>query len=124
MAAAATAIGGVLHGPAAADGWPGDVRYAVVFVVLQVTMGAAFGALAGDTPVALSAFLLAPTVFAMLAAEVLGSYASWFDIFEAYGRLSSDHPAEDLARTLTSIALWVVLPATVGLARSLRREVK
>ena len=32
MAAAATAIGGGLHGPASFDGWAGDVRYALIFV--------------------------------------------------------------------------------------------
>ena len=124
MAAAATAIGGGLHGPASFAGWPGDVRYALIFGGLQVTMGAAFGAVAANTPVALSAFLLAPTFWAMLADGVLGQAAAWFDIFEAYGRLSSDTPTQDVAQTLSAIAVWVVLPAAVGLARSLRREVR
>jgi ABC-type transport system involved in multi-copper enzyme maturation permease subunit len=124
MAAAATAIGGAVHGPASFDGWLGDVRYAVVFVLLQVTMGAAFGALAANTPVALSAFLLAPTLWTMLATNVLRSAAGWLDIFEAYGRLASDAPTDELAKTLSAVAVWVVAPAAVGLVRSLRREVE
>jgi hypothetical protein len=124
MAAAATAIGGGLHGPASFDGWAGDVRYSLIFVLLQVTMGAAFGAVAANTPVALSAFLLAPTLWAMLADSVLGSAAAWFDIFEAYGRLSSETPTQDLDQTITAVAVWVVLPAAIGLVRSLRREIK
>lgn len=124
MAALAVTIGGAMHGPADFTGWAGDIRYAIVFVVLQVTMGAAFGALAANTPVALSAFLVAPTVWAMLADSVLQSASGWLDIFEAYGRLSSDQPLDDIAQTLTAVAVWVVLPAAVGLRLSLRREVK
>jgi ABC-type transport system involved in multi-copper enzyme maturation permease subunit len=124
MAAAACAIGGTLHGPADFDGWIGDIRYALIFVALQVTMGAAFGALAANTPVALSAFLLAPTLWTMLADSVLKSAAGWFDIFDAYGRLSSDQPLDDIAQTLTAIAVWVVVPAAIGLGGSMRREIK
>lgn len=124
LAAAGCALAGALHGPADMSGWPGDVRYAVIFVVLQVTMGAAFGALASNTPLALSAFLLAPTVWTMLADSVLRSAATWFDIFDAYGRLSSDHPLDGGAKTLTAVSVWVVAPAVVGLVLSLRREVK
>lgn len=124
LAAAATAIAGGLHGQPDVAGWPGDVRYAATFVVLQVTMGAAFGALAANTPVALSAFLLAPTLWAMLAAGALRKIAGWLDIFEAYGRLSSDEPMDDIAKTLTAVAVWVALPAAIGLIRSLHREIK
>ena len=124
MAAGACAIGGIVHGPADFSGWLGDVRYAAIFVVLQVTMAAAFGALAANTPAALSAFLLAPTLWAVLAQGALRPVAGWLDIFEAYGRLSSDRPLDEIGRTLTAIAVWVVVPAAIGLARSLRREIK
>lgn len=124
IAALAVTIGGAMHGPADFAGWAGDIRYAFVFVVLQVTMGAAFGALAANTPVALGAFLMAPTVWAMLAASVLQSASGWLDIFEAYGRLSSDRPLDDIAQTSTAVLVWVVVPAAIGLQRSLRREVK
>ncbi len=124
LAAGVCALGGALHGPADFTGWAGDVRYAVVFVLLQVTMGAAFGALAANTPVALSLFLLAPTLWAMLASGPLRAVAGWLDIFEAYGRLSSDQPLDGMSRTVTAIAVWIVLPAVTGLIRSLRREVK
>ena len=124
LAVAATAVGGGLHGPAPFGGWLGDVRDAVVFVVLQVTMGVAFGALAANTPVALSAFLLAPSVWTMLAAGALRPVAAWFDIFAAYGRLSSDRPLDDLGRTAVAVLVWVAVPAGVGLVRSLRRDVR
>ena len=57
MAAAATAVGGLVHGDANFAGVPADVRAAVIIVVLQVTMAAAFGALAAQTAVALVAYL-------------------------------------------------------------------
>lgn len=43
---------------------------------------------------------------------------------DAYGRLSSDHPLDGGAKTLTAASVWVVAPAVVGLVLSLRREVK
>jgi ABC-type transport system involved in multi-copper enzyme maturation permease subunit len=124
LAATAVAIGGAAHGPADYSGWLGHARYAVIFVLLQVTMGAAFGALAANSTVALSAFLLAPTMWAMLAQSAFKPIAGWLDIYEAYGRLSSDLPLDDVAQTMTAVAVWVVLPAGVGLARSLYREIK
>ncbi len=124
MAAAACAVAGGLHGPADFSGWAGDVRYAAIFVVLQVTMGAAFGALAANTPAAIAAFLLAPTLWAMLAPGALRAVAGWLDIFEAYGRLSSDKPLDSLGQTAVAVTVWVVLPAIVGLVCSLRREIK
>ncbi len=124
IAAAAVAVAGTQHGPAHFAGWVGDVRYAMIFVLLQVTMAAAFGALCANTPIALSSFLLAPTLWVMLAAGPVRPVADWFDIFAAYGRLSSNHPLGGISRTLTAVAVWVVLPAAVGLTRSLRREIK
>jgi len=124
MALAATALGGALHGPADLTGAVGDVRGAVILVVLQVTMAAAFGALAANTPAAITAFLLAPTMWATASTQLLGGAAPWFDVFAAYDRLASDHPFGHLAQTGTAMAIWVALPAAVGLAVSLRREVK
>jgi hypothetical protein len=124
MAVGATALGGVLHGPADFSDVLGHVRGAAVMVVLQVTMAAAFGALAANTPAAITAFLVAPTVWATVSTSVLGAAAPWVDIFTAYDRLASAHPFGELGQTLTAMAIWVVAPAVVGLARSLRREVK
>jgi hypothetical protein len=46
------------------------------------------------------------------------------DVFDAHTRLSSAHAFDQWAKTLTSIAIWVVIPAVIGVARSIRREVK
>jgi ABC-type transport system involved in multi-copper enzyme maturation permease subunit len=123
MAAAATAIGGLIHGDASFAGAMGDIRTSLIIVVLQVTMAAAFGALAAQTAVALVAYLAAPTAWALVA-DGLQGVAPWFDVFTAYDQLSSSQPFDHLAQTLTAITVWVVVPSVVGIVRSLRREVK
>lgn len=120
----ATLIGGAVHGGA---GWAGtgtEIRAYVIVIALQVIMATAFGALAAHTTVAIGAFLAAPAVWAQVSEPLLGKAAPWFDIFAAYGQLSSDEPFDDIARTLTAVTLWVILPAAIGVTRSLRREVK
>ena len=123
MAIGATAIGGLVHGDASYAGLLTDIRGAAVIVALQVTMAAAFGALAAQTAVALVAFLVAPMAWAAVSVELKG-VSSWFDVFGAYDQLSSNQPFDHLAQSLTSIGVWVVLPSVLGVARSLRREVK
>ena len=96
----------------------------LVTAVLQVTMAAGFGALTAQTAVAVGAYFVAPTIWAAAAPAVLGENSQWFDIFVALDRLSSGHPGTDLARSLTAVAVWIVVPTVVGVTRSLRREVK
>ena len=64
------------------------------------------------------------TLWAVVGNAVFGANAQWLDIFHVYDRLSGDQPLTDLPQTLTAIAVWVVLPTTIGVVRSLRREVK
>jgi len=121
----ATALGGAIsdHGATFAN-VGGEIRSTVIATLLQIVMGAAFGALIPVTAAALGAFYAAPAVWTAFAPELLKGNARWLDIFDAYGRLGSGHPWQHLAQTLTAAAAWVVLPAAVGLYRSLRREVK
>lgn len=119
-----TVIGGLIHGDASfADAGP-FVQGAVIIVVLQVTMAAAFGALAGLTPLALVAFYIAPTVWAAGGTAVLGDHAEWLHVFAAYSRLASTDPWADLPQTVVSSVAWVVVPAVIGIARALHREAK
>jgi ABC-type transport system involved in multi-copper enzyme maturation permease subunit len=126
LSAGATLIGGAVHhhsGPLFA-GMGGDVRSFAVIVVLQVVMACAFGALAGQTAVALMAFLVAPMVWAAAANDLLHGAAPWFDVFAAYDQLSSDQPLQHIGQSATAIGVWVVVPAVIGVGRALRREVK
>ncbi|MET0324179.1 MAG: ABC transporter permease [Ilumatobacteraceae bacterium] len=124
MAAGATGLAGLVHDGASFTGSFDAVRSAVIIVVLQVTMAAAFGALAAQSVVALVAYLAAPTAWAIASDALFGEAAPWFDIFGAYDQLSSSQPFDHLAQTLTSITLWVIIPSVIGITRSLRREVK
>ncbi|MEO8693192.1 MAG: ABC transporter permease [Acidimicrobiales bacterium] len=124
LAGAFAIVGGAIHGNGSFGTMPSDVRSFVIIVALQVTMAAAFGLVAGQTPVAITTFLVAPTAWAALSSGVLKSASPWFDVFSAYDRLSSTQPLAHVGQTLTAVALWVVVPTALGIARSLRREVK
>jgi hypothetical protein len=124
MTLGATAIGGAIRGHAAYGGLLGDVRSFTIVVLLQMLMACAFGAMAGNTAVALVAFFVAPTVWAAVSSQLLKGASPWFDVFAAYDQVSSSHPLTHIAQTLTSVAIWVVLPTVIGIATSLRREVK
>ena len=50
-------------------------------------MGAGFGALIPITGVALTAFFIAPFLFAILANTVLKHIGRWFDVFGAFDRI-------------------------------------
>ncbi len=107
--------------------WAGtgtEIRSYVIIVATQVIMATAFGALAAQTTVAIGAFLAAPVVWAQVSEPLLGKAAPWFDVFSAYNHLASGHPLDHFAQTLTAVTLWVILPAAIGITRSLRREVK
>lgn len=121
----ATALGGAISGDGAVFTDIGtEIRSTLISTVLQVVMGAAFGAIIPVTAAAIGAFFAAPTVWTAVAPELLKDNARWLDIYEAYGRLGTDHPGRHLSQTLTAIAAWVVVPAIIGLYRSVRREVK
>lgn len=121
----ATALGGLITGETPSYAQVGvDVRGLIIITALQVTMAAGFGALAAQTAVAVGAFLVAPTLWSVVGPLVFGENAQWLDVFSAYARLSSDSPLTGLPQTVVAITVWVVLPAAVGVLRSLRREVK
>jgi hypothetical protein len=124
LAAGLTMLGGAIHGDASFAGLTTELRSYAIVVVLQVTMAMAIALLAGQTPLAITAFLIAPTVWGALSSQVLKGASPWFDVFSAYDRLASTQPLEHFAQTVSAVMLWVVLPSALGLARSLRREVK
>jgi hypothetical protein len=124
LTGAATALGGALHGHASWGHMGADIRSYFVIMFLEVVMAAAFAALAAQTAVALVAYFIAPTAWTAFADNVLGGTAKWFDVFAAYDRLASDQPFDHLGQTLTSVAVWIAVPAVLGIRRSLRREIK
>ena len=124
LAGGFTLLGGALHGGATFDGLAAEVRSDAIIVLLQLTMAMAFGLLAAQTPLAIAAFLIAPTAWGAFSSNVLKGASPWFDVFSAYERLSSTQPLDQFGQTISAVTLWVLLPSAVGLVRSLRREVK
>lgn len=125
LVAGTTELNGLIHGdPTSYDGFGGIVRTTLIIGTLTATMAAAFGAVAAQTAVALVAYFIAPTAFSLFSLAVLGNSAPWFDVFSAFDRLSGSDPWVNMGQTLTAVTIWVIIPAVVGIVRSLRREVK
>lgn len=100
------------------------IRGFVLNSAMMSVLAAAIGALIPQTAIAIAVYFIAPTAFSLLAGAVLKDAAPWFDIFRTVNRLAGDDPTAHLAQTLTSIAIWIVVPAAIGTVRALRREVK
>lgn len=100
------------------------VRGPVIIGLLTSIMAASIGSAIGQTAISIAVYFVLPTGFSMLAVAVLKSAAPWFDVFSAFERLSGSDPLGDLPKTLTSVTIWVLLPAVIGITRALRREVK
>ncbi|MTD14759.1 ABC transporter permease [Nakamurella sp. YIM 132087] len=125
LAVAAVYIDAMISGGTAdMTGFGDSLRSMAILTVLQVTMALGFGALVAQTAVAVVTYFMAPTVVLILSDQLLGENAKWLNVFQTYDRLSSGNPWVDLGPTVVSVLLWVVLPITAGVVRSMRREVK
>ncbi|MFG2001210.1 ABC transporter permease [Spirillospora sp. NPDC048911] len=106
---------------------PGRFGLTVLFAVLVLFMGIAFGMLFMNSPLAIVLFFLLPTVWGTLGEMVskLRGPAGWLDTNRTLTALSEPGiTAEEWARAGTSLALWMVLPLVIGTIRLVRREVK
>jgi ABC-2 type transport system permease protein len=100
--------------------------YAAVFQVANVLMGAGFGLLLLNTPLAIVTYLLLPTVWSVLAAMIraLREPARWLDTSVTMEPLlGTDVTAGQWGRLGVSLAVWLLVPLVAGLVRTLRREV-
>ncbi|WP_433285657.1 ABC transporter permease [Micromonospora sp. CA-244673] len=112
-----------------AGAWTFDwhlLPYAAVFQVANVLMGAGFGLLLLNTPLAIVTYLLLPTVWSVLAAMIraLREPARWLDTSVTMEPLlGPDMTAGQWGRLGVSLAVWLLVPLVAGLVRTLRREV-
>ncbi|MFC0028634.1 ABC transporter permease [Micromonospora chaiyaphumensis] len=126
VAAAGTLAAGATGG---AGTWTFDwhlLPYAAVFQVVNVLMGAGFGLLLLNTPLAIVTYLLLPTVWSVLAAMIraLREPARWLDTSVTMEPLlGPDMTAGQWGRLGVSLAVWLLVPLVAGLVRTLRREV-
>ncbi len=124
-AAAGTAIAGLTGG---AGTWRIDGTLVLHAAVVQVTgalMGAGFGLLLLNTPLAIVTYLLLPTLWSVLGEMIrpLRGPAEWLDTGRTMEPLfTPDVTGGQWARLAVSLLVWMVLPLVAGLVRTLRRE--
>ncbi|GIJ19838.1 ABC transporter permease [Micromonospora lutea] len=126
FAAAGTAIAGATGG---AGTWQVEgalVAHSVVFQVASVLMGAAFGLLLLNTPLAIVAYLVLPIVWSIVGELVrpLHRAAEWLDTGRTMEPLfTAEVTAGQWQRLAVSLLLWMVVPLVAGMIRTMRREV-
>ncbi|WP_229399554.1 ABC transporter permease [Micromonospora okii] len=126
IAALGTLVAGATGGAGTWTFEAARLPYAVAFQVLNVLMGAAFGLLLVNTPLAVVTYLVLPTVWAMLSGMVaaLREPARWLDTSVTMEPLlGPTMTADQWGRLAVSVLVWVALPLVAGLVRTLRREV-
>ncbi|MFD6562678.1 ABC transporter permease [Micromonospora profundi] len=102
------------------------ILHAGIVQVASVLMGAAFGLLLLNPPLAIVGYLLLPTIWTVLGEVVrpLSRPADWLDTSRTMEPLFTSHvTGGQWARLAVSLLAWLVLPLVVGLIRTLRREV-
>ncbi|MFJ5616794.1 ABC transporter permease [Micromonospora sp. NPDC093243] len=131
LASLAVAAAGTLVAGAIGDGggWRFDeslLLNAVIFQVANVLMGAGFGLLLLNTPLAVVSYLLLPTVWSILGELVPGlrGPAGWLDTGRTMEPLfTGELTAGQWGRLAVSLLVWLAVPVLAGLVRTLRREV-
>ncbi len=95
-------------------------------LAISVLQGLAFGLALLNTPLAITAFLVLPTAWAIVASLVprLVDVAPWVDLGAATAPLfdTARMAAADWAHLASASTLWVLLPLAIGLWRVQRRE--
>lgn len=126
-AAVFTALAGGLRGgdPSWSLGWQG-VFGVVLGQLLYMSIGVAFGMLIQNTPGAVVAFLIVPSLWSILGSFSWSeSVAKWADTNRTLSPLydGSMH-GDDWPKLAVSLLIWLALPMVVGIWRMTHSEVK
>ena len=125
IAAGVTTLGGVLHHTAPSWAGAGEViRGILVGATLTAVTAAAIGMLLPITALAVAVYFVLPVAFAFLADNLLGRARPWVDFSAMLDRFTSDRPLEQPWWTLSTLAVWVLIPAAIGIVQASRREIK
>ena len=94
----------------------------LLYVVLNVMTGVALGALVHNSAAAIVASFVLPIGFALLgrASQLV---AEWLDYSTTFNWVLNAEWSGHGTQILTSVILWVAIPLTAGLLRTLRREI-
>jgi ABC-type transport system involved in multi-copper enzyme maturation permease subunit len=124
---AASALANVVGGTGEWDLEASAAGGLVLALLIYVLQGVAFGLLFLNTPVAIVAVLVLPTVWsiATFAISALEDAGTWLNLDSVTQPLFAGEMAgEDWAHLGTASAVWVLLPLVIGTWRVLTREVK
>jgi ABC-2 type transport system permease protein len=105
---------------------PNAIGRVMLFAVLVVLVGAGFGLALLNAPSALVGFLLLPSVLTAIVSliKVLRQPVKWIDLVtNTTHLLGDDLTAGRWAKLVVSVAIWGVLPLTVGALRVQRRDI-
>lgn len=94
-----------------------------LFILLNILMGVAFGALLHNTAAAVVLFFIIPAAFGILGAAV-HSAGNWVDPGRTFDWVLHGEWSGHVGGIVVSALLWVVIPLVVGLIRTARREIK
>lgn len=133
LAGAAAVFGGLVTaaglGVAAASGRALDANLNAVvlvgyllFVLLNVLTGVAYGALLHNSAAAIVLYFALPIGFALLGRAV-PALAEWVDASTTFNWVLLGEWSGHTAQILLSVAVWIAVPVAVGLLRTIRREI-
>jgi ABC-type transport system involved in multi-copper enzyme maturation permease subunit len=94
-----------------------------LFIVLNILMAVAFGALLHNTAAAIVLFFIVPTAFSLIGVAV-SVIQRWFDPGTVFNYALESEWAGHGGPLLLCAAIWVVLPLAAGVVRTVRREIK
>lgn len=128
LAALATGLAGVVRGtdPSWSIGWQ-LLLGLLVAQLIGVAQGVGFGMILQNTPAAIVAYLLLPTLWSIVGTSVswLKTASEWLDTQTTLTPLlEGDMQGDDWSKLLVSVLVWVALPLAAGMWRLRRSEVK
>jgi ABC-2 type transport system permease protein len=94
----------------------------VVGIALNVAMGAAFGAVLMNSATAIVAIFALPTAFALLNTP-LHAVGEWIDPNHMSAWIFDGRWDGHVAKIIVQALLWIALPITAGIIRTVRREI-
>ncbi len=100
---------------------------AAAYVLLGLVQGVGFGMLLRNTPAAIVAYFVLPTVWSILGSLVAWaeSAGAWLDLNRTMDPLfTGSLTGEQWAQLGTAVGVWVLLPIVLGMWRLTRAEVK
>ena len=129
---AASALANVIGGGVAGGDGTWDVTWKVTVGVIvafgiYVLQGLAFGFVFLNTPFAIVASLLLPTLWTVATGLISGlaGPSKWLDLNQVTGPLfEGSMTGENWGQLATSFGVWVLLPLAIGSYRVMHREVK